>query len=437
MTSQAPRNPALRAALSAYAESALGLLGDYVAAGDGVPDTEVEVWVRHGPALLRERRTVPQWRDALAGVRASLRALPEHTACMQALQRDPLIAGQLGTTVAVGLVARRLRADDLLDEFLARLAEGQGAFHLDAAAFARSYAALESSLYEPTVTLEAIAPLVGFHSGASPIVLGEELRIEALSDIDLADALRAGVLQAPEGQLLDAPRYALKAVVRAPKLVAATGEPQVPPTQAAQDRIEEGLRALAAFRDGRLRRPGTVFRSPHWLLRDALATAPGDAGVRPGRYALTAPDAGALTAFWRALQQPGARQRRSLQVALRRFHEASQRARPEDRLIDLLIVAEALALNVPFDSSDPREMVYRLALRTGSSMAEQRARREFDRHIRLAYQVRNDVVNGAPPRLPEGVTLDAFLATTEDLLRQALHRAIALSTAPSQRPLSN
>jgi hypothetical protein len=427
------RNPALRGALAAHAQGALGLLDDYAGAGGGVPDVEEDVWVRHGPAFLRERRSQPRWRDALPAVRQSLQALPTHGPCLAALGRDPIIAGQLGTAVAFGLVARRWRAEDLVEEFVARLAEAQRGFVFHEAGFASAYAALERSLYDTHVTVEAVAPLPGFRSAVDRIILAEDLRVETLTDEDVRDALRAGALSSQEGLLLDPPRFGAKAVVRVPKLVTAplNGDAPVPPLQAANNRIEEAMRALAAFRDGRARRAGTIVRSPHWLLREAVASLPGDVGAKGGRaYTLTAEDAVALPRFWAALQNPSVRARASLSVAFRRFHEAGVRPRPEDRLIDLLIVAEALALNVPFDSSDPREMAYRLALRTGSSLAEHRARREFDRHIRLAYLVRNDVVNGAPPRLPDNVSLEAFLGTTEDLLRQALHRAVALAGAP-------
>ena len=71
--------------------------------------------------------------------------------------------------------------------------------------------------------------------------------------------------------------------------------------------------------------------------------------------------------FWETLQIDGVRKRNFLLIAIRRFGYAHERYRSEDRIIDLLIAAEALFLS---DNTYTGEIKYRLAQRTAFFLAE-------------------------------------------------------------------
>jgi hypothetical protein len=145
-------------------------------------------------------------------------------------------------------------------------------------------------------------------------------------------------------------------------------------------------------------------------------------------------EAKALPAFWAAFQR--ARGTPFLGATARRFGYAGERHRPEDRLVDLMIAAEALFLSDTAEAKERGEMRFRLSLRFAWFVeADSSSRQERFRHIRNAYDARSALVHGGVLdenllKLPgEGqVTLTKFVDATEDILRVALRKAI--ETAP-------
>jgi hypothetical protein len=431
------RNPALRDAMEAWAEDALGLLDEFLAAGGEAPHVEEDAWVRQGDVFQRERRSVPRW-DALArGLRDSLLPRPAAKDALAALRADPVVAPQLDQFIGVGLHRRRIGPTDVLESLVVRLAQGQGeggSVRFEGPAFAAAYQHLEDALYRPDLTFEAVAPLRNARLDATPVFLAEDLRLDALSDAEVAELLKHGQAEAAEGVAMAPPRFAVKATYHFPKQLPADNAGLPGGLQReAEERVSAVLRAMTVFKAGNVARGAVVHRTHHWFLRDQVIVGAAPRAPPWGStYTLSRTEAPALARFWAVLQHPRVRQRRSLEVAMRRFRDACGRSRPEDRLIDLLVCAEALSLNVANDSSDRAEMLHRLALRAGSGMAERAQRREFDRAIRAAYLVRDDVVHGHEPRLPPSPDgspqeLEAFIERTEALLRGAMQRAVAIA----------
>lgn len=441
MSTTRVRNPPLRDAVGVYAAQALELLDEYVAAGGAAPHVEEDSWVRKGAVFARERRAVPVWPALVRDLRDSLGKRAAHREALAALKADPVIAPQLDSMVGVGLHRRRIAAQDVLEGLVVRLADDLGdGLRLDQVTFARAYASIEEAFHSADIPFEAVAPLRHFRTEAAPVFLSEEVRIDELGDAEVVEFIRAGQVEVVEGVALDPPRYAVKVAYRVPKVLP-EGPVASGPAAAqaeAEDRVQEVLRAMAVFRGGRLGRGAALHRSPQWFLRGVVQVGPAPRPAPWGAsYALSKQEAHQLPRFWSVLQSAPVRQRKSLAVAMRRFHAACLRSHAEDRLIDLLVCAEALSLNVAADSSDRAEMLHRLALRAGSSLGEHRARREFDRAIRSAYLVRDDVVHGSAPRLPpmpDGSlpTLPGYIDGTEALLREALQRAVALAAQPGE-----
>jgi hypothetical protein len=438
-----PRNPTLRDATHHAAREALELVDEYLSAGGEAHEAERDQWVRRGDVFVRERLASPVWEAVLHDLRPTMQQRGSTKALLAALRADPVIAPQLDTMVGIGLHQRRIQAFDILEGLVRHLASSARAeLRFDEAEFQRAYEDMESSFYSASVPVQAVAPLRGFRSDEPRVFLGSALEIAPLLDEEVVDCIRAGALAPSLDGTVQPPRFAVRALYQSPKVVgdAPRASEADAPARAAEERVDEVLRALAAFQPGRVGRAAVVHRSPMWFLRGALRTGPAPPPLAWGRaYHLAKAEAAAFPHFWAALQSPGVRARSSLGVALRRFQAACAQARAEDRLIDLLVCADALALNVAHDSSDPREMRFRLALRSGFAMAHDRARREFDRHIRRAYVVRDAVVHGSPPPLPanpdgSAPSLDAFLDTTEGLLRDALQRAVALAAVPDLEP---
>jgi putative transposase len=82
--------------------------------------------------------------------------------------------------------------------------------------------------------------------------------------------------------------------------------------------------------------------------------------------------------------------------AVKRFSYASERDRPDDRLVDLMIAAESLFLCSEDDPANRGELRYRLALRAAFFIdSRDYSRREVFNHMRKAYDNRSAIVHGS------------------------------------------
>jgi hypothetical protein len=127
-----------------------------------------------------------------------------------------------------------------------------------------------------------------------------------------------------------------------------------------------------------------------------------------------------------------------LGLAMRRISYAHERHRIEDKLIDLLIAAEALFLRDAGSETYRGELQYRLAQRAGFFLADDPATREkVYQHMKDAYKLRSQVVHGGkirPIKKEDGslVDMQEFVETTRMYLRDALHKMINLAMQSHQ-----
>jgi Apea-like HEPN len=156
----------------------------------------------------------------------------------------------------------------------------------------------------------------------------------------------------------------------------------------------------------------------------------------PGGYELTSTDIESLIALWNRLSSGVLEQEpyRFIESSLRRFNFAFDRLRSDDRVVDLLIAAEALFLD-PGSEKDRGELRFRLALRAAKFCPHPSyTRREVFDLMREGYKVRSTVVHGGvvgTPKLPrEGaVDLEKFAEAVAVVLRLSLTRALTLATS--------
>ena len=145
--------------------------------------------------------------------------------------------------------------------------------------------------------------------------------------------------------------------------------------------------------------------------------------------------------FWDVIQSAPIKERKFLDIAIRRFGYAHERHRLEDKIIDLLIAAEALFLS-DYNKDDPYigEIRYRLSLRAAlflSSNAE--SQRMIFRQMRAAYDLRSKIAHGGDaknvklPKQPDGTptTLEDFGWIIQGHIRLALRKAIDLALRPT------
>jgi hypothetical protein len=121
----------------------------------------------------------------------------------------------------------------------------------------------------------------------------------------------------------------------------------------------------------------------------------------------------------------------SLQTALRRLGYSWDRSLAQDRIIDLMIAAEAWFVAVGHD-----ELRYRLALNGAYWMRDTRPKHRTFTFLRHAYDVRSSIVHGSAPyardmvaetkeQLDEEAFVEALRSFMRDSLRLAVERVAA------------
>jgi hypothetical protein len=168
---------------------------------------------------------------------------------------------------------------------------------------------------------------------------------------------------------------------------------------------------------------------PPWSIRSAscIGTAvPGLGEQRTPRPSITLDDAAAmaLSRYWNSLatHEP----ERGVALALRRLRAAAERRNETDRILDLVIAAEAVYLS---DDDSHDELRFRTSLRAAFYLESNRvARRIVYKVMCTAYDVRSDVAHGREPRTVKfagtEISMNDLADRVELILRRTLQKRL-------------
>ncbi|HKO61189.1 MAG TPA: hypothetical protein VJV03_08530 [Pyrinomonadaceae bacterium] len=369
-----------------------------------------------------------------------LQTLTEYNQCLRVLTADATFASQLGVLAGPRGGPRSLNTDakGLIWQFPdLGLPSGQTAF--DDAYFEKEYAELEKAYYATEIEYYAVAPLNGFIAGG-PITLSENIEITELQKDDFSISVKekGSTAQSYWFEKL----YAVRVRYSLPKAI---GEdhaltPQLRQNDdsiqiAANQLIEEVVTALRLCGVESVYVPGVLHKTSKWSFGQSR---PFPGQFQPDiRFSMTV-DFDWLqrfSEFWATLQTDAVKRRGFLVTATRRFGYAHERYRTEDKIIDLLISAEALLLS---DSSYTGEVKHRLSQRTALFLTERSDDRRivFDR-MGIAYDMRSKVAHGGTykkqlPNKADGTafTLEEFVWQIHEYVRSALLKAVKLALLP-------
>jgi hypothetical protein len=326
-----------------------------------------------------------------------LRELSEYKHCAQILRTDETFARQMKVLVGPRGGPRSQSPD--VDGVMWRLLDlglrtGQCTF--DEAHFEREYGNLEKAYYSSEIDYEAIAPLNGFVA-SGPIQLSNEIEIIELraEDIGSTNVITSESSDDSWTQKL----YGVRIRYSLPKVI---GDAHMAPQHRQRDRalqstvnekVSEVLSALRLCGIESVYVPGVLHKTSTWSFGQSLPF--------PGKFqpeiqfsmSVDEPWLQRLADFWNTLQTEHVTKHKYLVNAIRRFGYAYERHRIEDKIVDLLISAEALFLS---SDSYTGEVKYRLSLRASLFLATEGDVRQaiFDR-MKAAYDLRSAVVHGA------------------------------------------
>lgn len=292
------------------------------------------------------------------------RQLPEYGRCTDKLKADSVVSSHFEKRIGIaGFGYTPVTANGLLDSLVKAISEGKRPV-FDEHFFDQSHTEFEDTFYRETVTCEAVAPVQGWYlsdelqqrSGNTPLIrFSDELQIGQLS-VEEEKAVHLMELVRRYGFRWTDRLYAIRATYQRAKVILRIDEEIAPDVEQAaeeefvqiNDRIEEVLETLRVFRKGSIRQGGIYHRVNSWVVSGIMRNirkplADPIANLNPMYVLETEQDLHELEGFWQSVQKAKAKGHRFLNVSMRRFAESNERHRLEDRLIDLMIAAEALA----------------------------------------------------------------------------------------------
>ena len=450
------RDEKLFAAWREYAQSALELIARRIDAEDREdvyeivqewrprPSPDDPWWVR-GPS--RKPRIWP----VVSEIESELQALPSYQATVNALHNNETIAPQLGAIVGTVLRSGGLQEDELIDGLLQETTLRRGAIGFDEDSFRLAYAHIENALFADHLEFKMVAPIFQVEMARLPLTLDDNLTIDEMSIDELNAVASAGLMARVVRPDADKDVFKrLEAVMyryRLPKRVSTTADSGEDDDDDLADHaeimrlsdmtetvVEDVMRALRLVHHGAFSIPGAIHLPQTWFDEaqeprcDFLQT-----GSRHYLMTATFSEEGCsqVEGIYQALHRPTVTNQRGILEAVRRYSFARDRHRPEDRMLDLMIAAEALFL----DDGNTSELRYRLSLRAAFFLGQSGREREvIFRFMKLAYDARSSIAHGGSPgqlRDPDGdqIDLELFTKYLDRYLRSAIKKA--LQAAPN------
>lgn len=380
------------------------------------------------------------------GMTDELQKLPEYQICLETLLNDPVIKSQ--TEVLTGTNSSMRQRSQSPEGLMMRVLDlgmrgGHGDFDSDY--FENEYTRFEEAYYCSDVIYEVIAPLPGIAIARS-LRLADDLELASVPVEELDRTPRKTNRPSNGHQFYDN-ACVVRTQCRLPKVV---GDDHQPNPQARErdqgiqrtvhNRIEQVLNALRLAGIEIANSSAIIHRPSKWAFdQDRFFRG----RFQPELFYVNKLEdqwLDGFAQFWQDFKSAADKRRNFFDAAVRRFGYAHERDRLEDRIIDLMISAEALFLSDYNKDQYVGEIRYRLSLRAALFLADEPdSRRTVFRWMRDAYDLRSKLAHGGEvigmklPKRPDGTMVDSdeFVAAIQTYMRQALVKAIHLVNDPS------
>jgi hypothetical protein len=359
------RNPSLHSALRDFALEASAALTKAVESGDEL-GYDVAEEPGSGPILYRYRALTSEY-------------IGTHWPLLAEVPSVEAAARELGAGAAAWLRSNgraEAEAEPALRAMLERLFEDATSFDFPEDRFERVYSELECTLYDGTMRVAAVAPLLGARIESRRVELGSGI---CLVQGNAADAPREAVWAHPHLAAADAAPNVLIVIDRE------TEDGRDLPLERFRARVSDIVRGLRLWGPGAVEPGGGGWvRSDQgpWQYFDLDPLGPG----RGKPWTLPQSEEAELCEFLGAIEQ--ARVPGRIAWALDRFELGCERSRDTEALSDFLMALRAL-----LDASDEAGRAS-LSLRLAALCAEEPDRRSVQRRTELAFALERFLMGG-------------------------------------------
>lgn len=409
---------------------------------DSAPEFEDDTrWERGTDGHFRERkermrRLWPMLNDEW------LRLLPDYQTCTECLKADVVVGPHLDRLVGTIMSASRLEANNILKSLIHAMLDDEGRLAFTDERFHSKWRELVGFFAADRIASKTVAPLPHLVVPPFPFRLNNELILDRLTDDEVTRCYQVGVIRPDSLQfpLIDREvAVGIRRTMILPKLIRRGDEPHELPEAGHEGSfgnrplfrddlvIDDVLSALRLFKHTQIRIAGLAsWTDSPWL---NAGTSYRVLGRWPygGKFELSEGEVQHFLELWRLLEERAAR----FGFSIHRFNLAFDRGLLADRIVDLVIAAEALFLG-DLDEKYRGELRFRFALRA-AKFIEHPNYGELDIFavMRQAYDARSAIVHGGSPketRLPDNpsANLPTFIDAIEELVRLGLRKALSM-----------
>ena len=357
------------------------------------------------------------------------------------LLNDPTIGPQLNTLVGTSVSQTRIESRNIVLSLLYAQVADDGAVEFTHESFESQWSRITSFFECSTFNWTLLAPISSLAEATLPISLSDSVFLDRFSEGEVTKLVQVGLLrsQSPSFPLIFGNEaVGLRIHIPTPKVVGKIERNlESKPGQFGQIGIlrgppllDEVLTVLRLVDAGTVRSPGSVSYVAGLFSGSGLHfTNRPFRGSAFDTYKPSEKHKKEITRVWSDLTEGVLEKNLQIKASLHRYNLALERFDSQDKLVDLIIAAEALFLS---DSSDG-ELKFRLALRSSKFVKipniNQKALYDL---MKLAYDVRSNIVHNASiskknlNKIPKK-NVSELADEVQRVLRLAIRKAIDLA----------
>lgn len=328
-------------------------------------------------------------------IESKLQASPEYQKCIEIFKTNEIISKHFDALVGTHNRRSRSLSPENLMLFLPTMGVYKNICKFNEELFSREYVEFENFFYEEDLTYEVLVPLYGVDI-KEPMKLTENLEICRVNQSDLSLQLENESYS--NTSPLKETFWTIKTKYKLPKILGDNVKTDLEKAkkndisrEKANENIEKVLICLRLFGITNVYPMIIIHRTNPWIFNDVKQYS-----VRYFPEAKFEMDYGrfeeGFVDFWGKFTSEKVSKWKFISIAAKRFSYAQERNYWEDKIIDLLIAAEAIFLS----GFSEGELSFRLALRA-SFLLEQdyQTRKRVFEDMKLAYKLRSKIVHGS------------------------------------------
>jgi Apea-like HEPN len=437
------RNQSLYDALKLFTTDALHVLGKAVTDGAAIPSFYEPAWIQEGDENSFVRRQVPKPEYGLLVnmLINTIESLASYQAAHSAIEADNLWSSHMNKLVGSAMNSHRIDIKVVLKKIPSRILADTRQFVLSVHHFDEQVNRFELMVNSPTIEYIRTTPLYGI-TLQNNISLSDQISFETLTDDKVITLLDLGLITSDSfGAGIDfanrPPRTAIVTKFFIPKTVRGDADNPEPLNNAVLELWNRSTIAETTAIELLILIQGTAI-TPIGSLTNALGATNGGSRLQRNAIAnawaipsinLTAEAAQKFHQLWPIVSDSSKKSRHFLAIALRRFALAMSRPALDDKLIDLMICAEALFL-----PDGNAELTFRLAHRAALLLGDNpKHQKEIFDFFKAAYGKRSTIVHGNKSLLNDAkdiVDLNETITQLSEYLRKSILKMLEIALHP-------